>query len=126
MLDLARVRTVGSFSCSYDLVVPPAVLTHYVIVRSDLPRGIQAANIVHAAGESSPGDLPEGTHAICLVVPDESALLDVERRLTREALPFVRVVEPDAPYCGALMALGVRPGRKEVLRRALSSLPLLK
>lgn len=95
-------------------------------MRSDLPRGIQAAQLVHAAGESSPGDLPEGTHAVVLAVPDELALHRVAKRLEAAGIEFVRINEPDAPYAGALMSIGVRPARKEVVRRALSSLPLLR
>lgn len=102
------------------------LLCHYVIVRSDLARGVQAAQIVHAAGESSPGNLPEGTHAIVLAVPGELELESVATRLKAAGIQFVRIEEPDAPFHGALMALGLRPARKEVLRRALSSLPLLK
>lgn len=81
---------------------------------------------MHAAGESSPGNLPEGTHAIVLAVPGELELESVATRLKAAGIQFVRIEEPDAPFNGALMALGLRPARKEVLRRALSSLPLLK
>jgi hypothetical protein len=102
------------------------VLTHYVVVRADLPRGLQAAQIVHAAGESSPGNLSSGTHAICLVTPGEPALLQIAERLEHAQIPIVRIVEPDTPWNGALMAIGCAPGRKEDLRRHLSSLPLLR
>lgn len=95
-------------------------------MRTDLPRGIQAASLVHAAGESSPGNLPEGTYAVALGVPSELALQAVAARLTRAGVPFVPITEPDAPYAGALMAVGVVPARKEVLRRHLSDLPLVK
>jgi hypothetical protein len=101
-------------------------LTHYVIVRADLSRGIQAANLVHAAGESSPGGLPSGTYAVVLAVPDESALKAVAARLKLAAVGHVLVVEPDAPFNGALMAIGLVPGPREVIRRLLSSLPLLR
>lgn len=101
-------------------------LTHYVIVRQDLSRGIQAANLVHAAGESSPGGLPSGTHAIVLAVPNEDTLREVKRRLEAAEVPLTPIFEPDSPYNGELMALGVVPGRKEELRRHLSSLPLLR
>ena len=103
-----------------------APLTHYVIVRADLPRGIQAANVIHAAGESSPGNLAEGTHAICLVVPDEPALLAVEEKLRERGVAHVACREPDAPYHGAIMSIGVVPGPKEALRKHLSSSPLLR
>ena len=100
--------------------------THYVVTRRNLPLGVIAANLVHAAGESSPGNLPEGTFAVVLAVPDEPALRAVAVRLELAGVAFVRVVEPDAPHNGALMALGLVPGRKEVLRRYVSSLPLLR
>ena len=70
------------------------LLCHYVIVRSDLARGVQAAQIVHAAGESSPGNLPEGTHAIVLAVPGELELDSVATRLKAAGIQFVRIEEP--------------------------------
>jgi hypothetical protein len=81
---------------------------------------------VHAAGESSPGDLPEDTHAVVLAAEGEAALVAVKDRLARAGIAHVVIREPDAPWNGALMAVGVAPGRKEVLRKFLSSLPLLK
>lgn len=103
-----------------------APLFHYVVVRSDLPRGIQSAMLVHAAGESSPGALPEDTHVVVLVARDELHLSLVAERLEGAGIAIVRVREPDAPYQGALMAVGVRPVRKEVVRRHVSELPLLR
>lgn len=82
--------------------------------------------IVHAAGESSPGNLSEGTFAFVLAVPGERELVEVASRLRGAGIAFVEVREPDAPFNNALMALGVVPARKEVLRRFLSSIPLLK
>ncbi len=82
--------------------------------------------MVHAAGESSPGNLSEGTHAVVLTVPDELSLHREAKRLEGASIAFVAIREPDAPWCGALMAIGVRPQPKEVVRRLLSSLPLLR
>lgn len=98
-------------------------LTHYVIVRADLPIGIIAAMIAHAAGESSPGSLPEGTHAIVLSVPDEATLHALLARLTLSGLAWHPVYEPDAPYFGQLMAIGVAPVLRSIGKRTLSSLP---
>lgn len=97
-----------------------------MVVRADLPRGVQAAQIIHAAGESSPGALPSGTYAVALMTPDEASLCALAERLERAGVAHTRIHEPDAPYDGALMAIGVQPGRKEVLRRSLSSLPRLR
>jgi hypothetical protein len=81
---------------------------------------------VHAAGESSPGNLPEDTHAVVLAAEGEATLVAVKDRLVRAGIAHVAIREPDAPWNGALMAVGLAPGRKEVLRKLLSSLPLLK
>ncbi len=97
-----------------------------MVVRSDLPRGIQAANIIHAAGESSPGNLPSGTHAVCLVVPGEKELWELEKTLRRAGVKFSAIIENDSPYTAQLMAIGLAPAGKEVLKRWLSALPLLR
>lgn len=96
------------------------------MIRRDLPLGPLSANLVHAAGESSPGGLPEGTRAVVLMVPHEEALRTVAARLELAQVPLVRIEEVDPPYAGSLMAIGLVPGRKEVLGRYLSSLPLLR
>ena len=95
-------------------------------MRADLDRGPQAAQIAHAAGESSPGNLPPGTNVVVLTTPDEAGLEVLARRLTWAGVAFVRIEEPDAPHNGALMALGCVPARQVVVRRHGSSLPLLR
>jgi hypothetical protein len=87
---------------------------------------MQAAQIVHAAGESSPGDLPAGTFAVCLTVADERSLVRLADDLRRAGVQFTAIFEPDPPFHGQLMALGVAPRRKGELRRYLSTLPLLR
>lgn len=101
-------------------------LTHYVVVRSDLPPGVLAAQIVHAAGESSPGNLPESTHAVVLAVPGEEALERIFVRLVRSQVAFKAICEPDAPWNGQMMAIGLVPAPKSVLRRVLSDVPLFR
>ena len=97
-----------------------------MIVRGDLPRGLQAAMLVHAAGESSPGNMSDGTYAVVLKARDEVHLAAEADRLERAGVRLVRVHEPDAPYHGSLMSLGLVPGRREDLRRHVSQLPLLR
>jgi len=98
-----------------------------VIVRRDLPLGFLAAQVVHAAGESSPGGLAHDTHAVVLSVDDERALREVHERLERAGIEHVLISEPDAPWCGAATAIGVSPrARREEVRRQLSMLPLLR
>jgi peptidyl-tRNA hydrolase len=97
-----------------------------VIARRDLPLGLLAAQIVHAAGESSPGRLPPGAYAVVLAVADERELSSVHLRLEAAGLRPHAVREHDPPWNGALMAVGVPPGPRAAIRRHLSSLPLLK
>lgn len=91
-----------------------------------MPLGVTAANVAHAAGESSPGDLPPCTHVVVLAARDEAHLREVAGRLRTAGVSHREVVEVDAPYTGQLMAIGCVPGRKEVVGRTLSSLPLLR
>ena len=95
-------------------------------MRNDLPAGVAAAQIVHAAGESSPGNLPEGTFAVVLGVSNESVLYDLAERLQRADIKHVTIVEVDAPYTDQMMAIGLVPAPRSVGRRVLSSLPLYR
>ncbi|MEM6989818.1 MAG: peptidyl-tRNA hydrolase [Myxococcota bacterium] len=102
-------------------------MTHYVIVRDDLPRGVVAAQVIHAAGHSVRGELPERTHAVALAARDREDLERLERQLIQRSIAHRAIREPDAPWCGALMAIGIAPVRdRRSLRRVLGSLPLLR
>jgi hypothetical protein len=95
-------------------------------LRSDLPVGVAAAQIIHAAGESSPGNLGAGTFAVALAVPDEAALMKVADRLRAAGMAFTCIFESDAPWSGQLMAIGVRPAARSVMQKVLSSFPLYR
>jgi len=104
----------------------PSPITHYVIARGDLPKGMLAAQIIHAAGETSPGDLDSGTFAVALSARDETELLAVAARLSDCNVPHKVIRECSGPWAGQAMAIGVRPGPKNTIRRYLSSLPLIR
>lgn len=127
-----------------------------MIVRADLPRGYQSAQVVHAAGESVRDAVPKGTHAVVLTVPDEDALWDVHSDLIECCPPppstpasrwngaHVVIHDPDPPVGwprpwgdarpglkrgghGEATAIGVPPTRdRSRLAKALGRLPLLK
>ena len=69
--------------------------------------GVIAAQLVHAAGETGP-TLP-GTHAIVLSAKDEKHLLKIEHQLSRSKIKYHSVREPDSPWNGELMAIGLHP-----------------
>jgi peptidyl-tRNA hydrolase len=81
--------------------------THYCVVREDLSRGVLAAQLVHAAGESSTGDLPADTHAVVLAARDEAHLALIEQELIRRGIAHKAIREPDRD--NELMAIGVLP-----------------
>lgn len=92
-----------------------------------MPLGNLAAQVVHAAGESSPGNLPKDTRAVVLAAPTEKALLRAHQRLSKRSIPHILIREPDAPFNNAATALGVFPVRdRRPVRRALDKLKLLK
>lgn len=102
-------------------------LTHYCILRRDLPTGAQAAQLVHAAGESSPGDLPPNTHAVVLAAKSEEHLAFLESKLRRFSIPHAAIREPDAPYNGALMAIGIEPvADRKLVKKVTGNLPLFR
>lgn len=102
------------------------VLTHYCVVRDDLPRGVLAAQLIHAAGETGAG--LRGMFAVALAVGGEAELLQIEDRLRFYEVPYRAIREPDPPWCGQLMAIGVVPAARDdrQIRRVLRHLPLLK
>lgn len=102
-------------------------LYHYVIVRSDLPHGVQVAQTIHAAGESCEGPLPSGTYAVALAVPDEPSLREVARRLWDSQVPHKVITEPDPPYNGQAMSIGIFPTTdRDRVRRVTSHLRLVR
>jgi hypothetical protein len=101
-------------------------ITHYCITRSDIPTGLKAAQLIHAAGESSPGELPPHTYAIALETPDEKALQELSSKLFLAGIRHKRIIESDAPWTGQLMALGIPPKKRSILKRYLSSCRLLR
>lgn len=109
-------------------------MTHYVVVRRDLPLGVLAAQVTHAAGASAArwgfegdAELPGDTHAVVLSVPGEPELHTVAEALRAAGIRFHEIKEPDPPWAGALMALGLWPVRdRSSIRQVLSRLPLLR
>jgi hypothetical protein len=98
-------------------------------VRRDLPLGTLAAQLIHAAGASSASGpaLPPETRAIALMVEGEAELAVLAERLELAAVRHVAIREPDPPWSGALMAIGISPFVDlRAARRVLARLPLLR
>jgi peptidyl-tRNA hydrolase len=91
------------------------------VVRQDLPRGVLAAQLIHAAGESAGGPLPPHTIAVALAAVDEAQLVAVERALRRLGIPHRAIREPDPPWNGSLMAIGIEPVAERALVNPVTS-----
>lgn len=105
----------------------PANLVHYIVVRADLPHGVQVAQTAHAAGESVQRPLPEGTIVVALAVPNEGSLRRVAEALGKQSLTYKLIVENEGPWAGQATALGVVPtADRKAVRKATSALPLVR
>ena len=100
-----------------------------MIVRDDVPLGVQLAQTIHAAGWSA--QLPAAratappTIAVALAASPRE-LADLGRTLAAAGVPHVLVHEPDEPWRGALMAIGVVPASRALVRRYLAHLRLVR
>ena len=98
------------------------------MVRSDLPPGDRCAQLLHAAGYSArlASELPPDTHAVALLT-DADGLARLEYQLQRDGIAHAAIREPDPPYLGELVAIGVAPqSRNATLRKLLSRFPLIE
>lgn len=76
--------------------------------------GVAAAQAAHAAAESI-RRLPvsDQTH-VCVLVADTSDMIEsLATRLAADGVHHVVIREPDAPYNGAAVALGMEPQDRE-------------
>ncbi len=103
-------------------------LYHYCIVRRDLPTGVMAAQLCHAAGESTfDFKVPSGTYAVVLSVADEEELISLARRLTAADIRHIMIREPDLPWDNQAMTIGLFPSIKtKQIKSVLSSLKLYR
>ena len=93
------------------------------MVRADLPHGMQVAQIIHAAGESTPRRVPEGTIAVALHARDESHLREIAATLAAAQIAHHVVFESDSQA----MAIGLDPTTDRLrIRKVLSKLPLVR
>lgn len=108
-------------------------LWHYVVIRADLPVGMAAAQIVHAAGESAaPFGVPADTRAIVLQAKTEGALQDIHAAIiaTGQAAgwrhPAILIRESEGEYAGQLTAIGVIPCARDLYKDILGPLRLYR
>jgi len=80
--------------------------------------------IVHAAGESSPGNLPPGTYVVVLAAKNEPHLREIVERLVLIGIAHSTIYEPD--FNNELMAVGIVPCCRSMIRKEVSQLPLLR
>lgn len=84
------------------------------------------AQTIHAAGESVREAVPSNTYAVALKARDEAQLVELYARLEAAGIPCTLIREPDSPWLGQAMALGISPCDRTLVRKYLSQLPLLR
>jgi hypothetical protein len=110
-------------------------LTHYIVVRRDLPVGVLLAMVAHAAGESFyrlastftvASFNPSETIAIVLGARNEGRLEKLAHALHADSVPCVEIHEVDGEYAGQLLAIGIVPGDKSALAPFVRDFHMLK
>lgn len=115
--------------------MPSKAQYQYIVVRNDLPPGLQAAQVAHAAfdfalkhPEIARKWRRESNYICILQVPDEDALLDLADLAQRRGHEFELFYDPDVPLegdeslrTGSHTALAVEPGEFHL---QLAQLPL--
>lgn len=87
----------------------------HVVVRNDIPIGIQGAQAIHAALESGERfGAPKGLRVALLSVPDADTLINVARTLDDQGIEYVAFHEPD--WGIGFSALATKPLRKSESR----------
>lgn len=90
-------------------------------MRSDLPPGVLAAHVGHAASEAT-GHPP--TVMVVLDVPDEATLRQLAAALGAAELDHKMIVEDAGPFSGQATAIGVVPqADRAAIRKVTSHLP---
>lgn len=91
------------------------MLTHYIIVRRDLPLGVVTAMVTHAAGESAAlyqdayDGRFRGARAVVLEAKNEDNLYRIKDQLQKHGIQYVEVVESSSVYNGQMLAIGLVP-----------------
>lgn len=94
----------------------------YLVTRSDLPPGAQAAQLVHAMAEFA-SDRPETFAAwkadsntvVCLAARNEEELHKLRDRLDAACVEYVAFTEPDLD--GALTSIALEPDGASFVKR---------
>jgi hypothetical protein len=92
--------------------------TQYIVLhRSCKVPGIAAAQASHAATECLRTlPVPSDTSVCVLVAECENDLVSLSERLTAAGIHHVLIREPDPPYNGAAVAVGVEPQDRSVVQ----------
>jgi hypothetical protein len=85
--------------------------------------GVAASQAAHAARESV-RDLPHDpeTHVAILMAESSDQLVAISLELKVAGLHHVLICEPDPPYNGSAVAIGIEPMERERVKPLLSSL----
>lgn len=104
-----------------------SILHHYCIIRNDLPLGVFAAQLLHAAAESNPKNVH--ANAVVLYSKNLEHLNEIERKLIDSKIDHTAIKEPGNGWNNQLMAIGIFPCARDEnlkLRQIVAGLNLVK
>lgn len=90
--------------------------------------GVTACQAAHAAGESlRGGPAPGNTHVVALEAHTSADLEALAGHLHAAGIHYVLIREPEAPYYGAAVAVGVEPlVDRELVRPLMASFKVFR
>lgn len=95
-----------------------------MLVRSDLPHGVQVAHVAHAASEASGG--PTAV-VVALAVDNETQLRAIAVALGEHSLTHKLIEEDAGKFAGQATAIGVAPTLdRRAVGKVVSALPLVR
>lgn len=101
----------------------------YIVLHQSVKNhpGVCAVQAAHAAGESCfDGPANGETHVVALVAETSAALEMLHVSLDKAAIQHVTIREPDAPYKGAAVAVGIKPMDRESVRSHVAHFKVLR
>lgn len=98
-------------------------MTHYCVALDTLTHGQRCAQLIHAAGDTGPA--PEGCYAVALEASARE-LLKLESQLRSASIPYRAIREPDPPFNGELVAIGIFPCLRESVNKYTKRLRVIK
>lgn len=114
----------GSSEKEHPVEAPQGLHTGRSQVQVPPPAPLDDRRFEHIVARSKIDGIPRPT-AVVLGARNEQRLQRLERLLRTRGVSFVAIREPDPPFHGQLMAIGLHPGDRDALARHVNEFQLI-